>query len=134
MGTAKLAIDPATNRPVIVYRIRPVVGARWQIRIASWTGSSWQRATVYAGAYSTYATEDVSISGGVVRAYYVKATRGSNDQAFVATKQPGGSWVGDGSAEGRSGRAVGSDPGETADLLYLAAPLARTLYVGTLAW
>jgi hypothetical protein len=40
---------------------------RFQVRFARWDGTAWQRETVYAGRYTTYAAVDVTVHGGLPR-------------------------------------------------------------------
>jgi hypothetical protein len=91
--SAKLAIDPATGRPVAAYRMRLTTGGRFQVRYAEWDGTAWRRQTVYAGSYTTYAAIDVTNHGGQPRVYYAKSGVPSGHQAFAASRQADGRWV-----------------------------------------
>ena len=130
--SAKLAIDPATGRPTAAFRLRPTDGGRFEVRLAQWDGTRWQRQTVYAGRYTTFAAIDVTLLGGRPRVYYAKTAVPNGDQAFVAVRQPDGRWVEDapllpGVPVERL--AVVQTADGTTDHVYLSAPPEQKLYV-----
>lgn len=132
--SAKLAIDPATGRPMAAYRMRVTAGGRFQVRFARWDGSAWQRETVYAGRYTTYAAIDVTLHGGRARVYYAKTAVPNGDQAFAAVRQSGGRWVEDPPLlSGVRIERLAVVRRNTVDWVYLAAPTEKKLYLRRLA-
>jgi hypothetical protein len=91
--SAKLAIDPDTGQPMAAYRVRATAGGNFQVRFARWTGTDWQRETVYAGNYTTFAAIDVTVHAGQPRVYFAKSMVPNGDQAFVSVRSPSGAWV-----------------------------------------
>lgn len=132
--SAKLAIGQATRRPAAAYRYRSVPGGPWRVRLAEWTGSSWQRQVVYEGAYSTYAAVDVSLHGGGVRVYYAKQLTAAGDQAFAASRQANGSWTETLLLPGVRVERLSVIRRGSTDYLYLAAPYSHRLYFGMSTW
>lgn len=132
--SAKLAVDPATTRPLAAYRYRPAHGDPWRVRLAEWTGAAWQRETVYEGTYDTTAAVDISRYGTGLRVYYAKADTLTGDQAFAATRQPTGTWTETVLLPGiRVQRLAVIRRGPT-DYLYLSAPAVHELHFGTNTW
>jgi hypothetical protein len=130
--SAKLAIDPATGHPLAAYRIRPTADGKFEVRLAQWDGTAWQRQTVYAGRYTTHAAIDVTVHAGRPRVYYAKTAVPNGDQAFVSVRQPDGTWVEDppllpGIPVERL--AVVQDATGALDHVYLSAPTDQKLYV-----
>jgi hypothetical protein len=132
--SAKLAVDPATGRPMAAYRMRVTAGGRFQVRFARWDGAAWQRETVYAGRYTTYAAVDVTLHGGQARVYYAKTAVPNGDQAFAAVRQPDGRWVEDPPLlPGVRIERLAVVQRNTIDWAYLAAPAEKKLYLRRLA-
>lgn len=131
---AKLSVDPATSRPVAAYRYRPTAGGRMHIRLASWTGSSWTRETVYAGAYDTFAAVDITTYGTTTRVYYAKNQTIANNHAFASTRQPGGTWTETLLLPDVPVERLAVIRWGAVDHLYLAAPTVTDLFYGTFPW
>jgi hypothetical protein len=91
--SAKLTIDVATGYPKAAYRMRITAGGRFQVRLAEWDGTAWQRSIVYAGKYTTYAAIDATTGSGALRVFFVKTGTPAKNQAFYATRQADGTWV-----------------------------------------
>jgi BNR repeat-containing family member len=130
--SAKLTVDPATGYPIAAFRLRPTDGGNFQVRLAQWDGTAWQRQVVYAGRYTTYAAIDVTLHQGRPRVYYAKTAVPNGDQAFVSVRQPDGRWVEDppllpGIPIERL--AVDQSGARTTDHVYLSAPTQEKLYV-----
>jgi hypothetical protein len=133
--SAKLAVDPATGRPLAAYRVRATAGGRFEVRLARWDGSAWRREVVYAGRYTTYAAIDVTVHRGQPRVYFAKTAVPNGDQAFVSVRQTDGRWIEDppllpGIPVERL--AVVQNRTGTTDHVYLSAPPEQKLYVRTL--
>lgn len=132
--SAKLAIRPATGRPLAAYRYRSAHGYPWRVRLAEWTGTTWQRQIVYGGSYDTTAAVDVSAYGSGIRVYYAKKETLTGDQAFAATRAAGGTWTETLLLPGVRVERLGVIRRGPTDHLYLAAPGAHQLYYGTSTW
>lgn len=129
--SAKLALS--NGKPVVAYRYRPVAGGRWHVRVAEWTGTTWQRRTVYAGAYDTHAAIDVTAYGTGLRVYYAKKQTATGDQAFAASPQSTG-WVEKALLPGVNVQRLSVVRRAGTDHLYLAAPTDHQLHVTTSTW
>ncbi|MFC4852276.1 BNR-4 repeat-containing protein [Actinophytocola glycyrrhizae] len=129
--SAKLAL--AGGKPVVAYRYRTVHGGRWHVRVAQWTGTAWQRSTVYAGAYDTHAAIDVTAWGGGLRVYYAKKATASGDQAFAASPS-GSAWTETALLPGVDTQRLAVIRRAGTDHLYLTAPTDHQLHVRTFAW
>jgi hypothetical protein len=128
----KLAVDPASNRPQIVYRHKPTPGGNWTVKRARWTGTAWALETLYAGSYDTYAALGLTHDGSTVRAYYVKKTPAGLERLHVAERSATSAWA--------ETALNGSTPierisvvrrGDGTDVLYLSAPSTPALYIQT---
>lgn len=129
--SAKLAV--ANGHPVLAYRYRTVQGGHWVVRLAEWTGTAWQRRTVYAGAYDTHAAIDVTAYGGGLRVYYAKKQTAGGDQAFVASPQ-GSGFTETALLPGVNVQRLSVVRRGATDHLYLTAPTDHQLHVTTLSW
>lgn len=132
--SAKLTL--ATNgRPLVAYRYRPTPGARFHVRLAEWNGSSWQRSTVYAGSYHTYAAIDASVSStGGLRVYYAKNQTIADNHAFAATRQADGTWAETLLLADKPIERLAVIRRGTVDHLYLASPSTHQLFYGRFPW
>jgi hypothetical protein len=133
LQSAKVALDPDTGRPLVAYRFRPNWGGLFEVRLAEWRGSDaggWVRQTVYTGRYNTFAAVDVTRRGGVTRVYYAKSGVPGQDQAFVATRGPAGTWAETPLAPGTPVERLSVVDAGGVDHLYLAAPGTHRLSVG----
>jgi len=138
--TAKLALDPVTGRPQIVYRYTPRYGLHLAVLHVGWDGTGWRRTTVYGGKYDTFPAVDVTVQGSSLRAYYVKVNTSGGPSTFVAERTPSGTYVerSIAPAHPRIERLSAITRADGTDVLYLSAPqalapLAGELYLGTLA-
>jgi len=129
--SAKLAL--AGGRPVLAYRYRPVRGGHWQVRLAEWTGTAWQRRIVYTGAYDTHAAIDVTAYGAGLRVYYAKKQTVSGDQAFVASPQ-GAGWAETALLPGVNVQRLSVIRRGGTDHLYLTAPTDHQLHLVASPW
>lgn len=129
--SAKLALS--NGKPVVAYRYRTVHGGRWHVRVAEWSGTAWQRRTVYAGAYDTHAAIDVTAYGAGLRVYYAKKATASGDQAFAASPQ-GSGWAERALLPGVHVQRLGVIRRGGTDHLYLTAPTDHQLHVLTSPW
>ena len=132
--TAKLALDPATGAPQIVYRYTPRYGENLRVLHTTWDGTQWRRTTVYGGRYDTFATVDVTLVGGSLRVYYVKENTSGGPAAFVAERTASGGYAERSLAPGRPAverlSAIATPDGT--DLAYLSAPHAFGAFGGEL--
>lgn len=124
--TAKLALDPGTGRPHIVYRYTPRYGDNLRVLHVWWNGTRWRRATVYAGRYDTFPAVDVTLVGTSLRVYYVKENTSGGPAAFVAERTGTGTYTERSLAPGwpaieRLSAIVRPDG---TDIAYLSAPQA----------
>ena len=138
--TAKLALDPATGRPQIVYRFMPDDGVHSAVLRAGWDGVAWRRTIVYGGKYDTFPAVDVTVHGSSIRLYYAKVNTRGGPSAFVAEPATGSTYAERSFAPSRPRieRLSAVTRADGTDVLYLSAPqalapLAGELYVGTLA-
>jgi len=138
--TAKVALDPATGRPRIVYRYTPRYGLHLAVLQVVWDGTAWRRSTVYGGKYDTFAAVDVTVYGSSTRVYYAKVNTTGGPSAFVAESTATGPYVERSLAPTRRRieRLSAVTRADGTDVLYLSAPGARAplageLYLGTLA-
>lgn len=131
--SAKLAIT-SDGRPLVAYRYRDTPGGTFRVRLAEWTDSGWQRSPVYQGSYDTFAAVDITTYANAVRVYYAKNQTIADNHAFVATRQPDGSWA--------ETLLLPDVPVErlavirrlSVDHLYLASPSTWQLHYGSLPW
>jgi hypothetical protein len=138
--TAKLALDPGTGRPQIVYRYQSGYHRRPSVLAAGWDGTRWRKATVYGGRYDTFPAVDVTMVGTSLRVYYAKVNTSGGPSAFVAERTAPGTYAERSLAPTRPGieRLAAVTRADGTDVVYLSAPQARApaagqLYVGTLA-
>jgi hypothetical protein len=130
--SGKLAVDPSTNRPQIVYRHKPTPGGFWTVKRARWTGSAWSLETLYDGAYDTYAALGLTHNGTTARAYFVKKSPVGGDKLHVAEKSSTGSWVTtplNGSTSIERISVIRRSDGT--DVMYLSNPSQQILYYQT---
>jgi BNR repeat-containing family member len=132
--SAKLALNPANNRPLAAYRYKTTTGGQWTVRLAEWNGSSWQRSVVYAGLYDTFAAIDISMYGTGTRVYYSKIGTPAGNQVHSAERQSGGPWVETSLLPGVPVERLSVIRRNNIDYLYLASPSTQKLYFGTSTW
>jgi hypothetical protein len=132
--TAKLALDPDTGAPQIVYRYTPRYGENLRVLHTTWDGTQWRRTTVYGGRYDTFPTVDITLVGDSLRVYYVKENTSGGPAAFVAERTASGGYVGRSLAPGRHAierlSAIARPDGT--DVAYLSAPRAFGAFGGEL--
>jgi hypothetical protein len=132
--TAKLALDPDTGAPHIVYRYTPRYGENLRVLHTSWDGTRWRRTPVYAGRYDTFPTVDITLVGASLRVYYVKENTSGGSAAFVAERTATGGYVERSLAPGRPAierlSAIARPDGT--DVAYLSAPQAFGAFGGEL--
>lgn len=129
--SAKIAVDPATGYPHVLYRYRDKSGNdNFKVFRSRWNGTSWITDLIYGGGTdsNTLPTMGITHDGSVIRAYYVKSAGG------VFLKEKGGicaSWSPERALTpgDTTPKRIAVVPG-TVDSIYSSRPGVNTLSYG----